>query len=68
MGDMLSRLPYMSVYLGDMIIFSQKGLEHVEHNWHVITLVAKHGFSKKVKKWDFAKPRVHLLSHIINKN
>lgn len=68
MTAILSDLPFVRVYLDDVVIFSPDLEGHMGHIREVVARIAKHGLKLKIKKCEFARDEVELLGHIIDKD
>jgi hypothetical protein len=66
MNDMLSDLPFCTVYLDDILIFSKSPKEHVSHVRQVLERLEQNQFLIKLSKCDFFKPQVKYLGHIVS--
>lgn len=68
MSEVLKELPFVRVYLDDVVIFSKTQEEHVDHILQVVERVPAHRLKVKVNKCSFAQTGVELLGHIIDRN
>lgn len=66
MNQLVGYMLFVKVYLDDVLIFSRKVEEHVEHIRQVVELVASHGLKLKISKYEFAKKSVSLLGHVVS--
>lgn len=64
MDHLLRDLPFLKVYLDDIVIFSKSEEEHVEHAKTVLERIVQYHLKLKLSKCEFAKPEVELLGHI----
>lgn len=67
MDQLMGDIPFVKVYLDDVVIFSKTMAEHIEHLRLVIGLVSQHGLKIKISKCEFAKETVSLPGHIVGK-
>lgn len=68
MDRILEELPFVRVYMDDVIIFSKTLEEHLDHVRLVLERIAKHKLKIKVSKCSFAQDEVSLLGHIVGKD
>ena len=66
MNAALQGLPYVVVYLDDILIFSHSAEEHVAHLRTVLERLEQHQFYCKLSKCDFFKSSVTFLGHIVS--
>lgn len=66
MGQVLADLPFVRVYLDDVILFSKSVEDHLEHFKTVMEPIATHGLKIKIIKCFFAKNEVDILGHIVD--
>lgn len=65
MNRMLADLPFVVVYLDDILIHSRTPEEHVEHVRVVLDRLAANKYYCKLSKCEFFKPAVPFLGHIV---
>lgn len=65
MNDMLSHLPFCTVYLDDILIFSKSEDEHIQHVRQVLQILQDNQYYLKLKKCDFFKSQVTYLGHVV---
>jgi len=68
MNDLLQDLPYVAVYLDDILIYSKTKEEHAYHVRTVLDRLRKGGFFIKLSKCDFFKKEVKFLGHIVTED
>ena len=56
---------FVLVYLDDILVFSTTEYEHEHHLRLVFQKLREHKLQAKLKKCEFAKPRVKYLGHIV---
>ena len=66
MNKVLKELKFAMTYLDDIIIFSQDGLQHLEHLEIVFSHLREAGLKMKHSKCDFFKSEIHYLGHLIS--
>ncbi len=66
MNDLLEGLPFVVVYLDDILIFSQSAEEHAEHVRQVLEKIHKGGYFLKLSKCEFFKKEIKFLGHIVS--
>ena len=66
MNDLFQDLPYVAVYLDDILIFSKDEEEHVSHIKEVLDRLKQGGYFIKLSKCDFFKKQVKFLGHIVS--
>ncbi len=66
MNDLLSDLPFVVVYLDDILIFSKTEDEHLEHVRQVLDRIRQGGYFLKLSKCDFFKSEIKFLGHIVS--
>ena len=66
MNKVLKGLKFAMTYLDDIIIFSQDGLQHLEHLEIVFSRLREAGLKMKHSKCDFFKSEIHYLGHLIS--
>ena len=50
------------------MVFSKSMEDHVDHLRQVFYVLSQHGLKLKIQKCFFAKPKVRLLGHLVDKN
>ena len=60
-------LKYCIIYLDNIIIFSKTPEEHIERLKKVFEKLAAAGLKLKLSQWEFFKPRIEYLGHIVSK-
>jgi len=63
--DCLGDLPFVTVYLDDILIFSKDDLEHVAHVEAVLQRLRQHKYFLKLSKCEFFKKEIQYLGHIV---
>jgi len=66
--DILGDLPFVTVYLDDILIFSKNELEHVEHVSQVLQRLRQNKLFVKLSKCEFFKSQIQYLGHIVGQN
>ena len=66
MNDLLADLPFVVVYLDDILIFSKNEEEHAKHVRQVLDKLRTGGFFLKLSKCDFFKTEIKFLGHIVS--
>ncbi len=65
MNDVLGDLPFVAVYLDDILIFSKNPEEHVGHVKQVLEILEKNGYILKLKKSEFFKKEIKFRGHVV---
>jgi hypothetical protein len=65
MNSILQDLPFVVVYLDDILVFSKTVDEHLDHVRQVLTRLHQHGYIAKLSKCEFFKTRITFLGHLI---
>jgi len=65
MDEVLVGLPYVFVYLDDMLVASRSHAEHVQHLTAVLQRLEKHGLVLNGKKCVLGANRVEYLGHVV---
>ena len=60
------RMPYVSAYVDDIIVFSKNELEHKQHVLQLFQRLNKFGVSINVSKCEFGKHQIMILGHLIS--
>lgn len=68
MNEVVGHLGFVKVYLDDVVIFLRSLSEHIGNISQVVLLIAENGLKVKVSKSEFAKRKVALLGHLVDKN
>jgi len=63
--DCLGDLPFVTVYLDDILIFSKNETEHVSHVEEVLRRLRQHKYFLKLSKCEFFKKEIQYLGHIV---
>ena len=58
-------LPFVRVYLDDVVVFSYSMSAHVEHLLQVFQVIAKSGLKLKIEKCAFAQSQTKPLGHVV---
>ena len=66
MDTVLADLPFLFVYLDDVLVASKNMAEHMEYLRTLFSRLAKHGLIIKLKKCIFGKTAIDFLGHHIN--
>ena len=66
MNKVLEGLSFAMTYLDDIIIFSDNGLDHLEHLKIVFHRLKEAGLKMEHSKCDFFKSEIHYLGHLIS--
>jgi transposase InsO family protein len=66
MSAILGDLPYVRVYIDDIIIFSNDIIEHMRHVAEVIRRLNKHSLKIQPPKCRFIRPCVPYLGHVVS--
>ena len=56
---------FVLVYLDDILLYSDNAEEHEAHLWQVFNRLREHKFQAKLKKFEFRKPYVKYLGHVV---
>ena len=59
-------IPFVRVYLDDVVVFSDSMSSHVEHLLQVFEVIAKSGLKLKIEKCAFAQSQTKLLGHVVS--
>ena len=59
-------LPFVLVYLDDILVFSKSAEEHAEHLKQVLALLRQHKLFAKMSKRFFFKDSVDFLGHVVS--
>ena len=65
MNDILSDLPFVTVYLDDILIFSKDEIQHVSHVQTVLERLRQHKYYLKLSKCEFFKHEIRYLGHLV---
>jgi len=68
MDQILSDLPFVFVYLDDILVFSQTQHQHEEHLHKIFQRLIQHGLVINRNKCQFGKDHLEYLGHLINKD
>ena len=61
-------LPFVRVYLDDVVVFSKTLEEHLRHLQQVFDLIDKADLKLKLLKCRFARAKIKLLGHVVDKS
>lgn len=59
-------IPFVLVYLDDVVVFSKSKEEHLYHLLQVFQLISKYGLKLKISNYSFVQPTVEVLGQIFN--
>ncbi len=65
MNDLFKHLPFVAVYLDDILIFSNNPEEHLQHLAVVLDIIKREKLYCKLKKCEFNKPELRFVGHIV---
>jgi len=68
MNTVLGDLPFVLVYLDDILVFSKSPEEHESHLEIVLSRLAQNKFYAKLSKCHFNLPEVEFLGHFVGRN
>ena len=68
MDSALRDMPFLFVYLDDVLVASSSEVEHLEHLRYLFTRLDQHGLIINPAKCLFGLPSIHFLGHLINKD
>jgi hypothetical protein len=68
MNNMFNNIPYIKIYLDDLLIHSKSEKEHYEHLKEVLTILKNNNISINFNKTNIWKKEVTYLGHIISKD
>lgn len=68
MAELFRGLPFVNVYLDDILVFSKSKEEHWKHLEKVLGIIQKEKLIAKRKKCHFAKESVEFLGYIVGKS
>ena len=68
MNKVLADLPFVLVYLDDILVFSKSAEEHAEHLKQVLARLRKHKLYAKMSKCFFFRDSVEFLGHVVSKD
>ncbi len=68
MNKVLADLPFVLVYLDDILVFSKTAEEHTEHLKQVLARLRKHKLYAKMSKCFFFRDSVEFLGHVVSKD
>ena len=68
MNGIFGGLPFATVYLDDILVFSKTPEEHVEHLRTVLDLIREHKLYVKLAKCSFLKEEVEYLGFLVGAN
>ena len=56
---------FVLLYLDDILIYSDNAEDHKPHLWQVFDQLCKHKLQAKLNKYEFGKPYVKYLGHVV---
>ena len=68
MNSLFKHLPFVVVYLDDILIFSKNQQEHLQHVEEVLRILKEEKLFCKLKKCEFSKPELRFVGHIVGAN
>ena len=68
MDTIVRGLPFVRVYLDDVVVFSKNLEAHVIHLQHVFGVINEAGLTLKFSKCSFAQAKIKLLGHVVDKS
>ena len=68
MNSLFKHLPFVVVYLDDILIFSKNQAEHLQHVETVLQILKEQNLFCKLKKCEFNKPELRFVGHIVGAN
>jgi len=66
MDKLLGDLPFVRVYLDDIIVFSKSMEEHMEHLEIVLDRITEYNLKIKISKCHFFQSEIELLGHLVS--
>ena len=66
MDHVLVWLPFVRLYVDEVLIFCKAVDDHLVHIEEVLTRIAKHSLKIKISKFFFVKKEVELLGHLVS--
>ena len=66
MNTVLADLPFVLVYLDDILVFSKSAEEHAEYLNHALAQLRKHKLYANMFKCSFCRNCVELLGHVVS--
>ena len=63
---MLCDLPYLFVYIDDILVSSQTVKEHKQHLWEVFTRLRENNLTVNLEKCTLARPTMTFLGHTVD--
>jgi hypothetical protein len=67
MNQMFAHLPYVVVYLDDILVFSKNQKEHCQHLRKVLSTLKEHQFYAKLSKCSFFQAQTKFLGFLVDK-
>jgi hypothetical protein len=68
MNGLFGHLPFVSVYMDDILVFSSSMAEHTAHLTEVLSLLQTHRYFAKPSKCSFFQTEAHFLGHVVSNN
>ena len=65
MNSLFKHLPFVAVYLDDILIFSKTAEEHLEHLRQVLQILKENKLYCKLKKCEFNQTELRFVGHIV---
>ena len=65
MNSLFKHLPFVAVYLDDILIFSKTAEEHLEHLKQVLQILKENKLYCKLKKCEFNQTELRFVGHIV---
>jgi hypothetical protein len=68
MNGLFGHLPFVSVYMDDILVFSSSMSEHTAHLTQVLSLLRTHRYFANPSKCSFFQTEAHFLGHVVSNN
>ena len=65
MNSLFKHLPFVAVYLDDILMFSRTPEQHLQHVEAVLQILKEQNLYCKLKKCEFNKPELRFVGHIV---